>query len=310
MFLLKNLTAPYPPIGNQKERFWLPFYAGGFVAFFLFVFRPFSIGNLEGLPLLLEALAYGGITVICIAINVWAIPYLFPFLFVEKRWTVLAEIFFNVFNLLLITFGNSLFNSFECNKVFTITEFLDFVKPTFTIGFFPISFFVLWRQINLEKKNAAISKSIEPILESHIAAEQAKPIHSSTSNGTYIANNSVTLYSEDARDELTLNIDQIFYFESAANYVELVYLNDKGTIKKVLFRNTMKNMEQQISAHPHLFFRCHRSFIVNLNKIAKVRGTGQGISLWIGDGMDWIPVSRGNVVQLKELLAEDTLVGK
>ena len=62
-----------------------------------------------------------------------------------------------------------------------------------------------------------------------------------------------------------------------------------------------------LSAYPQVFLRCHRSFIVNIEQIKQVKGNSQGVNLMLGDGIDYVPVSRTNIPRLKELLGESEL---
>lgn len=52
----------------------------------------------------------------------------------------------------------------------------------------------------------------------------------------------------------------------------------------------MKSVEEQISSKKIL--RCHRSYIVNLEKIESLKGNAQGYKLKIFDSNYIVPVSR------------------
>ena len=65
--------------------------------------------------------------------------------------------------------------------------------------------------------------------------------------------------------------DDLLYVESNDNYVNIHYLNE-GNEEHTLILNTMKNLETTMASHGLL--RCHRSFLVNSNKIKTLRRQG------------------------------------
>jgi len=306
MFLNK-LLAPYPPVGGKRQRYYLSIIAGLFVGTFLWLFRPFEMADLPKDEQASQAAAYGLVTFVTVFFNVGVLPDIIPTFFKSRSWTVLHEILFEVYNLLCITVGNTIMHAFLFQQPFSFTVLMSFFLPTFSIGFFPVVFYVLYQQIVLEKENVAISNDIQPLVSLHLEHERNEAQLSQLSEN----NSSVTLSSDDGREEYTLPAQSIIYLEAAANYVELVYW-EEGNAKprKMLFRNTMKNIEALLSDYPQVFLRCHRSFVVNIEQIKTVRGNSQGIDLFLGDGIDLVPVSRTNIPKLKDLLGTDSLVVK
>ena len=65
-----------------------------------------------------------------------------------------------------------------------------------------------------------------------------------------------------------------------------------------LFRGRIKNMEEALMHYPE-FFRCHRSFIVNLKFVESTRGNSQGLSIRLFAENNRLPVARSNIKQLK-----------
>ena len=82
----------------------------------------------------------------------------------------------------------------------------------------------------------------------------------------------------------------IIYLEAADNYVTIYYLN-KQKISHYLLRNSLKNLEEYLSEY--VFVRCHRSFIVNFDRVKLIRKEKDGLKLEI-DAPDEliIPVSK------------------
>jgi len=82
-----------------------------------------------------------------------------------------------------------------------------------------------------------------------------------------------------------LRFDQIDYLEGARNYVAV---HAEG--REYIVRETMTDLMQQLSVGP--FARTHRSFIVNVDKIAEIRSVDSKPRIFLKSGKN-IPLSRG-----------------
>lgn len=110
---------------------------------------------------------------------------------------------------------------------------------------------------------------------------------------------SVELFSENKTESIKLLVSEVAFIRSADNYVEVVYLED-GVFRKKLIRNTLKEMEIQVRSFPN-FVRCHRVCIVNTVFIEKLNKGQDNHWITIRGYEEKIPVSRQNVLRLKEL---------
>jgi hypothetical protein len=82
----------------------------------------------------------------------------------------------------------------------------------------------------------------------------------------------------------------IFYIEAADNYVT-IYFQNKQKISHYLLRNSLKNLEEYLSGYS--FVRCHRSFIVNFEKVKLIRKEKDGLKLELDALTEMvIPVSK------------------
>jgi len=83
----------------------------------------------------------------------------------------------------------------------------------------------------------------------------------------------------DEKGELKISIvlENLLYVESSDNYTTIHYLN-KSKLSNFLIRNTLKWMDENITKETPLV-RCHRSFLVNLDKVKVLRKTKDGIFL-------------------------------
>lgn len=66
---------------------------------------------------------------------------------------------------------------------------------------------------------------------------------------------------KDGYKEVKLFFDEILFLKSDKNYIDIQTLNKKLTI-----RNTLDNIQKELDSND--FFRVHRSYIVNKNKIS------------------------------------------
>jgi hypothetical protein len=97
----------------------------------------------------------------------------------------------------------------------------------------------------------------------------------------------------DEKGELKLSvmIENLLYIDSADNYATIHYLN-KSKLSHFLIRNSLKWIEENLTKDSPLV-RCHRSYIVNLDKVKVLRKTKEGIFLEM-DALNTpdIPVSK------------------
>lgn len=113
----------------------------------------------------------------------------------------------------------------------------------------------------------------------------------------------IVIKSENQKDWIKLEIDDLLFLKSSDNYVAVIYLDNSGDVKKKLIRNTLKNIEQQ--ALHSLLVRCHQSYIINLGKVTEVvkkRGTS---FFMIHSVEDLIPISKS---KQKEVLSKMSTV--
>ncbi|MGH9583453.1 MAG: LytR/AlgR family response regulator transcription factor [Bryobacteraceae bacterium] len=90
-------------------------------------------------------------------------------------------------------------------------------------------------------------------------------------------------------------VAQIDYIEAQDDYVAL-HSGGKAYLKQ----QTISSIEASLD--PALFVRVHRSFIVNLERIAKIEPYTKDTRLAILSGGSQVPVSRAGYLRLKELM--------
>lgn len=89
---------------------------------------------------------------------------------------------------------------------------------------------------------------------------------------------------------ISISSENILYIESSDNYV-IIHYENLGKHKKYLLRNTLKNIENELSKSSIL--RCHRSYLVNFSRVKVLRRTKEGLVLELdADNLPELPVSK------------------
>ena len=90
--------------------------------------------------------------------------------------------------------------------------------------------------------------------------------------------------------KFSIKKENLLYLESAENYVNICYLN-KGKVSKYLLRDTLKKIEESFSGTE--IIRCHRSYMVNFEKVKVIRKDRDGLKLEFDNpSVTDIPVSK------------------
>ena len=91
--------------------------------------------------------------------------------------------------------------------------------------------------------------------------------------------------------KISVMLENLLYIESADNYATIFYLNKSG-VSHFLLRNSLKWMEEHLTKETPLV-RCHRSFIVNMDKVKILKKIKGGIVLELEEeNTPDIPVSK------------------
>lgn len=132
------------------------------------------------------------------------------------------------------------------------------------------------------------------ILYANDAAEAHRRLDQLSETEKYEMQSRVDMYNfYDEKGELKLSVkpEKLYYLEGADNYVKIHYLGS-GKMEKLMIRNTLKNIEWRFRDNG--LVRCHRSFIVNINKVQVLRRQEGEVVLDFGeDKLPPIPVSKG-----------------
>jgi LytTr DNA-binding domain len=267
--MLKILQQPYPYSDPDKRKIFLSLGAGFFIGLFLIYFEPFGITELHSPNKSLILSSYGIITSATMLFLYFIVPKTFPNYFKEENWTVGREILFLMMNLILIAIFNVLYSQLIFSLDSKSLNLLNMVGYTFVLGIFPTIGIVLSNYIYYLKQ---YSTPPQPTFLS----EQTQ-------------SSELILVAENEKDTLKLLTSNLLYIESSDNYSTVVFLKDEQIMKE-LIRSSLTRLEGQILIKS--IVRCHRSFIVNLDKVVKVSGNAQGFKLQLVETDFIVPVAR------------------
>ncbi len=231
-----------------------------------------------------------------ISFNVFIRSLVLPPNYLEESWKVYHQILWIVFNLLVLGLTNLLYAVAMGSFKMTLGSFLELEISIILTGIIPICGIVFLRYYMELRNNLRLAQELNSqiILES---SPKREPIVTET------ANDLITFVSENGKDKFTATAQQIYVVESVDNYVE-IYWSKNGTITKTLLRNTLQRLDDQLKNHPS-FFRCHRSYLVNLDKILSVEGNSQGYMLLFPNREQPVPVARSKNKELRALIYKE-----
>jgi len=162
--------------------------------------------------------------------------------------------------------------------------FVQSSKNTAWVLLLPYS--ILWLLFSWREKNRLLA-TISKVETEHVGMKR----------------NIITFPDEKGEIKLSIDCDKLLYLESTDNYATIHYLN-KSKISHYLLRNSLKWIDENLTKNTSLV-RCHRSYIVNLDKVKVLRKTKDGIFLEMETlNTPDIPVSKVNYQRVMDKFSE------
>jgi DNA-binding LytR/AlgR family response regulator len=106
---------------------------------------------------------------------------------------------------------------------------------------------------------------------------------------------------ENAGEKIEVDINSLLYIVSDNVYQELICMEDQKITKK-LVRTTMGNIEKSLNDYNY-FLRCHRSYIVNTNRVTSIIGNSRQYYFVLEKSTEKIPISRSTANDVLEEFA-------
>ena len=250
--------------------------SGTLVALFLLVFQPFQI-RINSWLIFFALLGFGIVTfLVCILVDLifkkWVARN-----FVQRPATLIMIFLYLIF----IALGNILYDQVltGASHKFNFFNILTVFFYTVLVGLVPVSYFsILYYR---EKQ-----RQVQQELEEQRRAAEAKA-----------RSRVVLLRGEGKKDVLKLPSEQLLYLQAQDNYVVVQYLR-AGKHRKKLLRASLSKLEKELGKTS--LVRCHRSFIVNLDQVANIIGSGGNMHLQLLHAEFAVPVSKKYVQVISE----------
>ena len=137
-------------------------------------------------------------------------------------------------------------------EIFTIS-----MKNTSLVILLPYT--ILWLYFSWKDK----TDKLEQLEDREMPAQAARP-------------GMIPFRDEKGSLRLSVHAEDLLYLEAADNYVTVHYLL-RNKLQKFMVRNSMKSFEQQFMNSN--IIRCHRSYMVNLDKVKVIRKEKDGLHL-------------------------------
>jgi hypothetical protein len=245
---------------------------------FLALYKPLNVKGARSFSVEFTMAAYCLLMVITTAGSVRLLKMLNYFSRPEK-WTILKELLSIIIVLtvmgLTVYFAGFLIETPGPSRL-NINTFMNSIEMTYLIGIIPFGFFTL---INYR----------------HIFSEEFIEYYNQM-NGKSVPGEHdilIRIASRLKKEDLSFSPEQFIYAESDGNYVEFC-LEIEGKIQRKMVRNSISNIENQLSVIPY-FIRTHRAFLINGKRLQSKKGSTLGYRLLLAGSDKEIPVSRNNV---------------
>ncbi len=273
------LKKSYPFNDDLKQNTKLIFVISLILFLLFFLFQPFDIKTLNTQE---KYALIGGLGVgifLGLSVNLLLIPAFFSDTRILKKWTVLKEIFWNIW--IMFTIASAYFIYFQFIGNFSFSFYI--LVKVLIISAIPVSILIPYNRTRLLNMHLQSALELNRYLEKK-ANPLPKVIH---------------LQSDYEKDDFSVDVNKLLYIRSANNYIEVFWQDRTGT-RSQMVRCTLKRAEEASRNYPFIF-RCHRAFLVNINQIRRLEGNPQGYILYVGEEEHTISVSRKYTLPFKEI---------
>lgn len=278
------LNSPFLLFSKVRDRYLFTFGAILFYIIFLMLFTPYDIKYWlhDVSPVKTMAIPFIGVIS---GLLMQLSHYIQSRYFANKSMKIYHLIAGFSFDVLFLALCISCFYSTHDSSILNdFVETITLILPIITI----------WYVIGLS--------FLKIVTSNRITAERQKILFENQNTQNLINDSIIKLMDENNNLIFSITTSHLLFIESADNYVVVHYIENQIHMKKMI-RNSLKKMEEELS-----FFqcvRCHRSYIVNLNKVVNLKKTNNIYTLVIAESLILIPISRSYIKTVKELLLKN-----
>lgn len=269
MKIRKFLNQPFPFLDSSRHRWILILFSLVFGIFFVNVFVPFNINQWNkdsGFDEFIRLSGFGVIAAFVLLVSQIGLRKFFGIKYF-RVWS------FALWASAELLFMAALFILFQSRWDISINRFLQDIPSSFKFTLLgiliPYSLVILFLSqiVQKSKLSQLVEKFSKPDFDSGL----------------------INFTDEKGTIRFSIAGEHILYLESADNYVIIYYLSNNKPAKQIL-RNSMKNIEKLFTDSP--LTRCHRSFMINLQKIEFVDYEKATCRVKLVGLENFIPVSR------------------
>ena len=101
----------------------------------------------------------------------------------------------------------------------------------------------------------------------------------------------ITLFDNSGVLKFSINSENLYFIESDDNYIQVWYMDSSGAMKQYMLRCKLKTVEESFADSSLL--RCHRKYVVNMDKIRMLTSEKDSYFIDLGlEGVAPIPVTK------------------
>lgn len=279
--MLNFLNKSYPFNDDLKHNAKIIFFISIGVLVFLLIFQPVEYSSYSNKDIFYLISGLAASTFLTLSLNLIVLPSFFPRVFLQNKWVVKKEIIWNIWILFSISASDFLFYV----KLFEVIDFsFSVVVRILLLGFLPVAVLIIINQ--------------DRLLRSHL--KSAIRLNVKLKENKQQKEKLISFESEYKKDSLTIKLDSLILVRSADNYIEVFYKSN-GDIKSQMIRSTLAKAEQTLREYDFIF-RCHRTFIINVNYIEEITGSSQGYKLYFPKIDFPVLVSQKYINEFKKLI--------
>ena len=241
---------------------------------YLLIFQPWNIDRWQ-CPYKTAVLIGMSVPIfVSLATNFYGVSKIFPKIFNQEKWTIGKEILWSIWNIISILMLNALY--WEANPLCDtgVGTLSTYLTRSFALSLLPALFCFKYNQVRDMILRLKKAEALNKVLKEKQGI---------------IDNETIKLEGDNVNEKLEIGVNELLLIQADDNYSK-IFWNGDYKLKKKMIRSSLKNLEKQISQT--YIQRCHRSFIVNLNKVKTVTGNAKGYKLRLEEYPELIPVSR------------------
>jgi len=279
--IIEWFRKPFPLINSIKDIFLISIGSGLVVVAFLIVFKPFGIDTVNK-NIFFYLCGIGLIDMLATALNLILWHRILPAIINSSTWTIGKNLLAILWILLTISLSNFVYGEYLVGQAYVDglkqlerAGIISWISMTFSVGVIPVVFALYF----IEKK---LFRSNQHLAEDFNRKMRAPDVHRSEQ-----------LISVESGRDTAIRIkssDFICIQAIGGNYAS-IYWQDQSETKKELVRLTLLGFLEKTASLDNIV-RCHKSYILNLEKVVSFRGNARSVMIML-EGMDFeIPVSR------------------